>query len=160
MLINELDTITSMNHKHVVKCVEVIESRTHVYVVMDMIVGGELHEFLKKKRYFSEFETCYIMYHLLIAISYLHTLGIIHRDLKPENILVELDGKKERICTLKIIDFGLSCLWTPSSNIRDACGTPAYVAPEVIKKQKYSCSADMWNIGIIAYLLYSFYIIS
>ena len=77
-----------------------------------------------------------------------------HRDLKPENILAELDNEGEHIITVKLADFGLALVIEPGNTIFDACGTPAYVAPEVLKKQGYTDQIDMWGLGVITFLLY------
>lgn len=98
-----------------------------------------------------------IMKQLLIGIDYLNTCGIIHRDLKPENILVEtepqFEGKENsvRVKFVKITDFGLSKLATPTEMTYDCCGTPAYVAPEVLLKIGYKCPVDVWACGVILY---------
>jgi serine/threonine protein kinase len=97
-----------------------------------------------------------IMKQLIIGIGYLHMCGIIHRDLKPENILVELEPKPEGqenviVKCVKITDFGLSKLSTPTELTFDCCGTPAYVAPEVLLKVGYRAQVDLWACGIILY---------
>lgn len=91
------------------------------------------------------------MYHLLLALRYLHSCGIMHRDLKPENILMELNQNGESVVTIKLIDFGIACMIRPDEFIDDTCGTLSYVAPEVIRKQGYNAKADMWSVGVIVY---------
>jgi len=76
-----------------------------------------------------------------------------HRDIKPENILLELDESGENIALTKLADFGLSQITTPNALNKDPCGTPLYVAPEVLKKQGYNLQIDMWGLGIISFLL-------
>jgi len=152
LLNTELSVLKIINHKNVIKCYDILESEKYAYIVMEYIPGGELYEYLKKKYYFTEFEVCYIIYHLLLGIGYLHSVGIAHRDLKAENILIDVDKEKNMITNIKIADFGLACPCVET--IFDACGTPAYVAPEVIQRSGYNCLVDMWSIGIIAYLLY------
>lgn len=88
------------------------------------------------------------------AIVYLHSRGVVHRDIKPENILLELDRSGQNVVLIKLIDFGLSHVLKPGGTLKDACGTPAYVAPEVLKRIGYTEAVDMWSLGIICYLLY------
>lgn len=92
-----------------------------------------------------------IMRQLIEGIGYLHEIGVIHRDLKPENILIETISDDEFI--IKITDFGLSKLGTPSELTFDCCGTPAYVAPEVLHKIGYKSGVDLWACGIILYTM-------
>jgi serine/threonine protein kinase len=100
-------------------------------------------------------------------VQYLHGCGILHRDIKPENILVEFDDNSnaglrkkqnyfnynERVRRVKITDFGLSKIVTSRDQVVDSCGTPAYVAPEVLLKQPYHKEVDVWALGVIMYLM-------
>jgi len=83
----------------------------------------------------------------------LHTSGIIHRDLKPENILVEVNNLTNEVTQIKISDFGLSKITIPGEIMFDACGTPAYVAPEVLQKNGYTKEVDIWATGVILYTM-------
>jgi len=120
---------------------------------MERVFGGELFELIGKKKYFSEFESCYITYNLLKALKYLHGFGIMHRDLKPENILVELNQTKDHVITLKLIDFGIACMVKEDGAVNDSCGTLSYVAPEVLKKKWYNAKADMWSVGVVVFTM-------
>jgi serine/threonine protein kinase len=93
------------------------------------------------------------MFEILKAIKYMHDCGVVHRDLKPENILIEKDPKSEEVSMIKVTDFGLSKLATPSEIMMESCGTPAYVAPEVLHKKGYRREVDMWSAGVIFYTL-------
>lgn len=154
LLNNEINILPMLHHKNIAKCIEVLETKTHIHIVMERITGGELYEFLKKKKSFSEFETCYIVFQLLSALVYLHKRGIMHRDIKPENILLELDNTNQNIATVKLADFGLSHILLPGMLSKECCGSPAYVAPEILKKKGYTYQVDIWGLGIIAFLLY------
>jgi serine/threonine protein kinase len=90
---------------------------------------------------------------LIHGIGYIHECGIIHRDLKPENILIETYSETE--FRIKITDFGLSRLGTPAELVFDACGTPAYVAPEILHKVGYRTKVDLWACGIILFSMIS-----
>lgn len=106
--------------------------------MMEQVAGGELFKFLQNN-ITTELDIAHIMKHLLTGLAYLHKSGIIHRDLKPENILIEFENPNpgqavegSRVKGIKITDFGLSKLATPTEITFDCCGTPAYVAPEVL----------------------------
>ncbi len=154
MLVSEVAIVRMLEHGNVARCIETVESRTHMYIVMEHVPGGNLYSLLQKRKYFSEFWACYVVYHILLALSYLHSLGIVHRDVKPENVLLLLSEKQDQIVSLKLIDFGLSCLCLSTCSVREACGTPAYVAPEVVRHKSYGAPADLWSLGVILYLLY------
>ncbi len=83
----------------------------------------------------------------------MHLCGIVHRDLKPENILIEKDTETEEIVKIKITDFGLSKIIVPNEIMMESCGTPAYVAPEVLLKKGYRKEVDIWSAGVIFYTL-------
>ncbi len=93
------------------------------------------------------------MNQLIEAIAYLQMCGVVHRDLKPENILVEKDARSDTVSVLKVADFGLSKISMPNELLSDSCGTPAYVAPEVLSRKGYTKEVDMWSAGIIFYTL-------
>ena len=93
------------------------------------------------------------MYELICAINYMQVCGVVHRDLKPENILIEKDPDTEEIKHIKVTDFGLSKIARPNEIMMESCGTPAYVAPEVLLKKGYKKEVDMWSAGVIYYTL-------
>lgn len=113
------------------------------------VTGGELFDRIVEREQFNEREAKEVMKQLFSAISYLHQIGIVHRDLKPENLL--LANEKEDI--IKIADFGLSKIYTEEM-MSTACGTPGYVAPEILQCEGYSKTVDMWSCGVIMYILY------
>lgn len=108
--------------------------------------------FLAKEN-FSEEEVAVSLRPVIDALRYCHNLGIAHRDLKPENLLFE---STEPTATLKISDFGFA-RFTNNSLMSTMCGTPCYVAPEIINKEEYGIEVDCWSIGVIIYLLLSGY---
>lgn len=150
---NELAITKDLFHMNIIRCYEVVETKNYVYIVMERVSGGELFDLIGRKKYFSEFESCYIAYHLLKALNYLHSFGIMHRDLKPENILVELNQTRDHVITLKLIDFGIACMIKENGAVNDSCGTLSYVAPEVLLKQWYNTKVDMWSVGIIVFTM-------
>lgn len=118
------------------------------------IHGSELFDRIVDKGYYTEKNTVHIVKQILSAVSYLHDLGIAHRDLKPENLLCSGQDEGEEV---KIADFGLSKMFDGNELLMTSCGTPGYVAPEVLMCESYDKSVDMWGIGIITYILLAGY---
>lgn len=148
LLRTEIAVLKLVNHPNIIHMEGLYESRQHIYIVMEMLKGGELFERIVGRPRFSE-EECYkVIRPLLESVAYLHDLGIVHRDLKPENILCG-----ENLEDLKIADFGLSKMILPTEKMDSACGTLSYVAPEVLTLQGYGREADLWSVGVIMFLL-------
>jgi serine/threonine protein kinase len=127
-----------LSHPNIVEIRDVYETKRWMFIMMEQVAGGELFKFLQNN-ITTELDIAHIMKHLLTGLAYLHKSGIIHRDLKPENILIEFENPNpgqavegSRVKGIKITDFGLSKLATPTEITFDCCGTPAYVAPEVL----------------------------
>lgn len=115
---------------------------------MEYANGGELFDYIDKRKRLTEQEACKFFRQIISGIEYLHKLGISHRDLKPENIL--LDHYKD----IKIVDFGLSKIFSRSELLNTPCGSPCYAAPEMVAGLKYSgSSVDIWSCGIILYVM-------
>ena len=101
---------------------------------------------LNLREVFEEHEARFFIAEVVLAIEHLHSLGVIYRDLKPENILVADDGH------IKLADFGFATK-TQGRSLNQICGTPDYVAPEIVDHQKYGVECDIWSAGVIAYIL-------
>ncbi|XP_028917398.1 serine/threonine-protein kinase 33 [Ornithorhynchus anatinus] len=160
LLEREVNILKSVNHEHIIHLEEVFETPKSMYLVMELCENGELKEILNRKRHFSEDETRYIIQSLASAIAYLHKKDIVHRDLKLENILVKsttIDDNNEMKLNIKVTDFGLAVqkLGGSESMLQTTCGTPIYMAPEVINAHDYSQQCDIWSIGVIMYILLS-----
>lgn len=158
LLEREVSILKRVNHGHVIHLEEVFETPKKMYMVTELCEGGELKEILKKKRHFTEEEVRHIIHSLAEATVYLHRKDIVHRDLKLENILVKSSQKGEENGRLhvKITDFGLSVQKGGVGNktmMQATCGTPIYMAPEVIDGHEYSQQCDVWSIGVIMYTL-------
>ncbi|UYV80690.1 PSKH1 [Cordylochernes scorpioides] len=149
---SELGILTRVNHPNVIKLKEVFETEKHIYMVMELATGGNLLDRLKEVGIFSEEEAKRTLKMVINGINYLHNLGITHRDLKPDNILYYHPGKESR---LMITDFGIASARKHSGNpyMYTICGTPQYLAPEIILRRPYTCAVDMWAIGVIMYIL-------
>ncbi|KAF9916368.1 hypothetical protein BX616_003954 [Lobosporangium transversale] len=137
----EIGALMSIDH--------VFSEETNHYVVIEYAKGGELFDIVKKKGQFTEPEARLVFQQILQGVKYLHDRGIVHRDLKLENILL-MD--KETL-TVKISDFGLSTVTGEQSFLRTVCGTPSYVAPEVLRNEAYGKPVDMWSLGVVLYIL-------
>ncbi|KAJ6246203.1 serine/threonine-protein kinase 17 [Anaeramoeba flamelloides] len=151
---NEISILREVKHTNVIQLKEIIESKEKIYIVQEYAKGGELFEHLHTKECLTEKETARIITHILLGTKHLHSLGIVHRDLKPENVLLSNDSINSQI---KISDFGLSERISKNGNLNTACGTPYYVAPEIIKRSGYGQHVDLWSIGVIMYVLLSGY---
>ncbi|KAJ3433625.1 cbl-interacting protein kinase [Anaeramoeba flamelloides] len=150
----EISIMKIINHKHVVKLKDVLVSKTRIYLVIELLTGGELFYKIANNGKFSEKVARFYFQQLITGLEFVHSLGICHRDLKPENILLDEDDN------LKISDFGLSALKTEKEDLlKTACGTPNYVAPEVITGKGYDGqAADIWSCGIILFVFLSGYL--
>lgn len=148
----EIQIIKLISHKNIVQMRETYETEKNMYIIMEQVKGGELFDHIKTYE-LEEREVSLCMYQLIEAIQYLHKCGVVHRDLKPENILIEKDAETEEVCQIKVTDFGLSKIAVPEEVMQESCGTPAYVAPEVLHKNGYKKEVDMWSAGVIFYTL-------
>lgn len=137
-------------HKNLVQFYDAYEDEDNVYVVMELCKGGELLDrILSRGGKYSEEDAKAVMVQILSVVAYCHLQGVVHRDLKPENFLYV---SKDEHCQLKAIDFGLSDYVKPDERLNDIVGSAYYVAPEVLHRS-YGTEADMWSIGVIAYIL-------
>ncbi|KAK1412729.1 hypothetical protein QVD17_34206 [Tagetes erecta] len=151
----EINIMRRLRHPNIVKLYEVLATKTKIYFIMELVKGGELFAKVAKTR-LSESQSRKYFQQLISAIEYCHSRGVYHRDLKPENLLIDENGN------LKVSDFGLSAV---TGQIRDdgmlhtLCGTPAYVAPEILTKRGYNGStADLWSCGVILFVLTAGYL--
>jgi len=154
LLRREIDIMKKVEHENILKLIEIFEDDEKVYIVMELVDGSELFDRIVNKGYYSEKSTVHIVKQILNAVKYLHSKNIAHRDLKPENLLCSGSGANEIV---KIADFGLSKLFSGDEELTTSCGTPGYVAPEVLMSESYDKSVDMWGIGIITYILLAGY---
>jgi len=123
-----------------------LQNTEHLFFVMEYMSGGNLKEQLDKVEFFSEKRTKFYAAEIVLAVQFLHQHGILHRDLKLENVLVDSDGH------CKITDFGLSKLGLfRHCKTRTRCGTPLYMAPEIIKNLPYGQGVDWWAVGVMIY---------
>ncbi|KAF8405079.1 hypothetical protein HHK36_009976 [Tetracentron sinense] len=137
-------------HNNLVQFYDAYEDHDNVYIVMELCEGGELLDrILSRGGKYSEDDAKTVMVQLLNVVAFFHLQGVVHRDLKPENFLFT---SKDENSQLKAIDFGLSDFVKPDERLNDIVGSAYYVAPEVLHRS-YSTEADVWSIGVIAYIL-------
>ncbi|KAI4890912.1 hypothetical protein NFI96_026063 [Prochilodus magdalenae] len=144
------NVVSAIKHENIVALEDIYESSDHLYLIMQLVSGGELFDRIVEKGFYTEKDASTLIRQVLDAVNYLHSMGIVHRDLKPENLLYfnNQDGSK-----IMISDFGLSKMEGTGDVMSTACGTPGYVAPEVLAQKPYSKAVDCWSIGVIAYIL-------
>lgn len=155
----EIEILKRLKHKNIISIIEIYETTKFLYIVLELATGGELFDRIIQKGSLSEDEARLLFKQMLDAVNYLHQQGIAHRDLKPENILLEKKGSM----TIKITDFGLARLVGELEMMTTLCGTPQYVAPEIIiaslcspeQKYGYGVEVDSWSLGAILYVLLS-----
>jgi serine/threonine protein kinase len=149
-ILYETNLMRSLFHPSVTKILETFESEKYMLIIMEYISGGNLQNFVKKRRKLTE-KTAKILFRQIIqGIKYIHSRGIVHRDIKLENILLDLNN------IIKICDFGVGKLIKPNTILKDQCGTPVYMAPEIIKGNGYQgFPVDIWSAGIALYIMLS-----
>jgi len=154
LLRREIEIMQKVDHPGVLKCFDVFEDDDRVYIIMELVEGSELFDRIVDKGNYTEKDAVNLVKQVLSAVSYLHENGIAHRDLKPENLLCSGSGKNEIV---KIADFGLSKIFSGEEVLKTSCGTPGYVAPEVLLSDSYDKSVDLWSVGVITYIILSGY---
>uniref|UniRef100_A0A8C5HAL1 Calcium/calmodulin-dependent protein kinase type 1D-like n=1 Tax=Gouania willdenowi TaxID=441366 RepID=A0A8C5HAL1_GOUWI len=147
---NEIAVLRKIKHENIVALEDIYESSNHLYLIMQLVSGGELFDRIVEKGFYTEMDASRLIRQVLDAVNYLHAMGIVHRDLKPENLLYFSPHDESKIM---ISDFGLSKMEGTGGVMATACGTPGYVAPEVLAQKPYSKAVDCWSIGVIAYIL-------
>jgi len=143
-IMSEKTLLSKLNNPFIVNMYFTFQDFSNLYLVMDLLTGGDLRYHLAKKKRFSERETKFFIANMLLALEYIHSKNIIHRDIKPENLVLELNGY------LRITDFGVAKI-NEKDNSSETSGTPGYMAPEVILVQNHSFPSDFFALGVIGY---------
>ncbi|CAF0941365.1 unnamed protein product [Didymodactylos carnosus] len=150
---NEVNLSKEVNHPNLIRLEEVLESSQNLYLIIELCEGGELGAFVRENGALSEETVKKIMSKLVNALNYLHKMDIVHRDLKLENILLKKPvATKTDEFDIKITDFGLSSkksIIGTDTLFNEYCGTPLYMAPEILENKNYSALCDVWALGVI-----------
>uniref|UniRef100_A0A669E315 Serine/threonine-protein kinase DCLK2 n=1 Tax=Oreochromis niloticus TaxID=8128 RepID=A0A669E315_ORENI len=146
---NEVAVLRKVKHPNIIMLIEEVDTPSELYLVMELVKGGDLFDAITSSAKYTERDASIMVYNLAGALKYLHSLNIVHRDIKPENLLVfeYPDGTK----SLKLGDFGLATV--VEGPLYTVCGTPTYVAPEIIAESGYGLKVDIWAAGVITYIL-------
>lgn len=151
-LFNEVGVMKHISHPRITKLIGIYESNTELHLVLEYVSGGDLFQQFAVKGKYSEAQTLIFMNRLLGTLEYMHGRGVVHRDLKPENILL-VEGSDG--LEFKIADFGLASGYHIGDAMTLRCGSPGYVAPEILEKQPYDSKVDIFSAGVIMYILYA-----
>ena len=153
-IIYETNLMRKLNHPNITKILEMFEDEKYILIIMEYINGGNLFSFVKKRRKLNEKISKFLFKQIILGIKHIHSQNIVHRDIKLENILIDLNN------TIKICDFGIGrILSSPDEPLHDQCGTPMYMAPEILsslKEKGYKgFPVDIWSAGIALYIMLS-----
>ncbi|OQR96492.1 calcium/calmodulin-dependent protein kinase [Thraustotheca clavata] len=150
-LLVEVSVLKQMNHRNIIKLHQVFAEAEFFVLITEFVEGGELFDRIVEKTCYTEREARDVVKSLLEVTAYCHTNNVVHRDLKPENILLV---NRDDHTSFKLADFGFAKRITvDSEGLVTACGTPGYVAPEVLMGKPYGAGVDIWSIGVITYIL-------
>ena len=155
-IIYESNLMKKLNHPNITKILEMFEDEQYFLIIMEYINGGNLFSFVKKRRKLSEKTAKFLFRQIILGIQHIHSKKIVHRDIKLENILIDLNNN------IKICDFGISLVLNSLSEILyEQCGTPMYMAPEILSSNKKKRKGyigppvDIWSAGIALYIMLS-----
>mmetsp|Transcript_14564 Transcript_14564/g.37779 ORF Transcript_14564/g.37779 Transcript_14564/m.37779 type:complete len:325 (-) Transcript_14564:127-1101(-) len=146
----EIQIMNQINHDHVVKLYEVFDEPKKINLIMELVTGGELFDRIVERGSYTEADAAQCITEICSALEYMHKHNICHRDLKPENILYASPAKD---ASIKLADFGLAKVVSENAIMQTACGTPGYVAPEILQNAGFGVEVDMWSVGVILYIL-------
>lgn len=144
-----LTAIRRLNHDNVLKLHRVYEGQEHMHLISDYVASGDLMTLIEKRVQFSESKVKRFCRKLMKVLEYIHSQGVVHRDLKPENILL----MSQDICDFKVSDFGLAGI-ANGMLLTLKCGSPGYIAPEILRGEPYGYKVDCFSAGVIVYMLY------
>jgi len=144
-VMNEIKLLKCLKHPYIASFHGVLQDLSRVYLLQELVPGGELFEYLEQRDVMQEEEARFYLANICVALEYVHSRGVLYRDLKPENLVFGADGY------LKLVDFGFAKQLPVNGMTHTLCGTPEYVAPEIIGRRGYNCMVDFWSAGILLY---------
>ncbi len=147
----EIEILKLCQHPNIIRLLDTFENPDYIYIVMELLQGGDLYEYLNKRDFkVTEARARAIVHPLATALFYLHSYGIVHRDIKLDNVLMADETEESSV---KLVDFGLSKMIGPNELCREPFGTFGYAAPEVLKGMAYDKGVDIWGLGVVLYIL-------
>jgi len=145
---NEIAILRQLKHKSIIRLYETFSNENYLLIVIELCGGGDLLTYVRKRRKLTEPVAKMCFKQILDGINYCHSKGIVHRDIKLDNILLNFHGD------IKICDFGVSKKVTKGQKLRERCGTPAYIAPEILREVGYDGTmVDVWSAGVVLYAM-------
>ncbi|PUZ41740.1 hypothetical protein GQ55_9G528900 [Panicum hallii var. hallii] len=149
-LLSEVDILRRIRHPNVIALHDSVKDHGRIYLILEYCRGGDLHAYLQRHKRVSETVAKHFIRQLASGLQMLRDNNVVHRDLKPQNILLVENNENS---LLKIADFGFAKFLQPFALAETLCGSPLYMAPEVMQAQKYDAKADLWSVGVILYQL-------
>ena len=147
-VMKEVRILSKIRHKNIVQLLDTFETNKHIIFVMELCSGGDLLNYVRKRRKLTEDYAKAIFKQILDALHYCHRKNILHRDVKLDNIILDSEG------VIKLGDFGVSKIIDPNQIMFDQCGTPAYIAPEILRDKGYrGFGIDVWSAGVVLYAM-------
>ena len=144
----EVMILKQTSHRNIIKLFEYFQTQRHVLIVIELSTGGDLLSYVRKRRQLKEDIAKSLFKQIIEALRYCHSKRILHRDIKLDNILLTLEGD------VKICDFGVSKIVRPGEKMTEQCGTPAYIAPEILLDRGYEGFAvDIWSAGVVLFVM-------
>ena len=147
-MMQEVMILKQTSHRNIIKLFEYFQTQRHVLIVIELSTGGDLLSYVRKRRQLKEDIAKSLFKQIIEALRYCHSKRILHRDIKLDNILLTLEGD------VKICDFGVSKIVRPGEKMTEQCGTPAYIAPEILLDRGYEGFAvDIWSAGVVLFAM-------
>jgi serine/threonine protein kinase len=147
-VMQEVMILKQTSHRNIIKLFEYFQTQRHVLIVIELSTGGDLLSYVRKRRQLKEDIAKSLFKQIIEALRYCHSKRILHRDIKLDNILLTLEGD------VKICDFGVSKIVRSGEKMTEQCGTPAYIAPEILLDRGYEGFAvDIWSAGVVLFAM-------